>query len=154
MADTLRDLLAAADTPEIARSWATGETGAWWKLWRQLAELGVTGLTVPQRHGGLGLGPVELAVCLEQLGYAALPGPLVESLAFLPSLLPGSEELASGRSIGTVIIPDHLPYALDADQADQVFRCSPGGVHRRCLGRHRPPIGRCPDRVGGGSRAR
>ncbi|MCI2418116.1 acyl-CoA/acyl-ACP dehydrogenase [Saccharopolyspora sp. K220] len=138
MADALRNLLNAADTPRIARDWAVGDAEAWWKLWRGLAELGLTGLTVAQRHGGLGLGPVELAVCLEECGYAALPGPLVESLAFLPRLLSDAwlEDLAAGRSIGTAVIADHLPYALDADQADAVFHCDStvrrlGGIRLR-----------------------
>ncbi|RKT82040.1 hypothetical protein SAMN05421805_12179 [Saccharopolyspora antimicrobica] len=133
MADTLRDLLADADTAKIARAWAGGETAAWWQVWRELAEVGVTGLTVPQEHGGLELGAVELALCLEQFGYAALPGPLVESLAFLPRLLPGSSwlaELAEGRAIGTAIVAGHLPHALDADQAGAVFRCDGDGVRR------------------------
>ncbi|MGP4020759.1 acyl-CoA dehydrogenase family protein [Saccharopolyspora sp. 5N708] len=132
MADTLRNLLDAADTPRIARAWAVGDAEPWRKLWRGLAELGVTGLTTPHRYGGLQLGPVELAVCLEQCGYAALPGPLVESLAFLPRLLSDQwlAELAAGRSVGTVVIAEHLPYALDADQADAVFGCADGAVRR------------------------
>ncbi|MGW1681214.1 acyl-CoA dehydrogenase family protein [Saccharopolyspora sp. NPDC002376] len=133
MADTLRNLLADADTPKIARAWSGGETAAWWEVWRELANVGATGLTVPQEHGGLELGPIELTLCLEQLGYAALPGPLVESLAFLPRLLRGSPwlaELASGQSIGTAIIAGHLPFALDADQAGAVFRCDGDSVVR------------------------
>ncbi|KAA5825034.1 acyl-CoA dehydrogenase family protein [Saccharopolyspora hirsuta] len=133
MADTLRDLLADADTAKIARAWSGGETAAWWEVWRELADVGVTGLTVPQDHGGLEFGPIEMALCLEELGYAAMPGPLIESLAFLPRLLPGSPwlaELAGGRAVGTAIVAGHLPFALDADQAGAVFRCDGDGVHR------------------------
>ncbi|MER7012852.1 acyl-CoA dehydrogenase family protein [Saccharopolyspora sp. NPDC000359] len=132
MADTLRDLLADAGTAKIARAWSDGEAAPWWEVWRELAELGVTGLTVPQARGGLELGPVEMALCLEQLGYAALPGPVIESLAFLPRLLPDSPWLAelAGGAVGTAVVAGHLPCALDADQAGAVFRCDGDDVRR------------------------
>ncbi|WP_263252056.1 acyl-CoA dehydrogenase family protein [Saccharopolyspora rosea] len=137
MAATLGDLLDASDTGRIARQWARGEVDGWWDVWRGLAELGVTGLCVPEGSGGLGLGPVELAVCAEVLGYHALPGPLVESLAFLPTLLAGSpaeeswlSRVAAGKSLGTAIVADDVPYALDADQADAVFHCGRFGARR------------------------
>ena len=39
-------------------------------LWRELVQLGWPGIAVSEEHGGLGLGAVELAVLLEELGYA------------------------------------------------------------------------------------
>src|SRR5262249_3206801 len=42
--------------------------------WRQLAEMGYLGLTVPAEQGGQGLGAVELAVVCEEAGRVCLPG--------------------------------------------------------------------------------
>ncbi|MGA2925777.1 MAG: acyl-CoA dehydrogenase family protein, partial [Solirubrobacteraceae bacterium] len=39
-------------------------------LWQELVALGWPGIGVAERHGGQGLGAVELAVLAEQLGYA------------------------------------------------------------------------------------
>jgi alkylation response protein AidB-like acyl-CoA dehydrogenase len=39
-------------------------------LWRELVGLGWPGIAVAEEHGGQGLGAVELAVLLEELGYA------------------------------------------------------------------------------------
>ncbi len=39
-------------------------------LWGELVELGWPGIAVAEAHGGQGLGAVELAVLLEELGYA------------------------------------------------------------------------------------
>jgi alkylation response protein AidB-like acyl-CoA dehydrogenase len=66
--------------------------------WAALAELGVTGLTVPEAHGGLGLGQVDLASVLEEAGKACLPEPLIETVAVGVPLLsecgsPRAEEL-------------------------------------------------------------
>jgi alkylation response protein AidB-like acyl-CoA dehydrogenase len=44
-------------------------------LWNELVELGWPGIAVSAEHGGQGLGAVELAVLLEELGYACAASP-------------------------------------------------------------------------------
>ena len=111
-AASLDRLLAAADTPAVARAWADGDHESGLKLWDRLAEQGVTSLADE---------PVFLAVAFERLGFHAVPGPWVESVAYLV----GREE-----GIGTVAVPPHVPYALDADVTES----------RRC--RRHAPVGR------------
>jgi alkylation response protein AidB-like acyl-CoA dehydrogenase len=48
-------------------------------LWRELCELGWPGIAIAEEHGGQGLGSVELAVLLEELGYAVAAVPLLGS---------------------------------------------------------------------------
>lgn len=43
--------------------------------WRQLADAGWLGLEVPEAHGGAGATFAEVAVVLEEMGRAAMPGP-------------------------------------------------------------------------------
>ena len=43
-------------------------------VWDGLRELGVVGLLVPEEYGGAGMGMVDAAVVLEELGRAVLPG--------------------------------------------------------------------------------
>src|SRR5262249_36869814 len=43
-------------------------------LWGEMAKLGWLGLPFPEEQGGAGLGTVELALVLEELGRAAFPG--------------------------------------------------------------------------------
>jgi len=50
------------------------------EVWQELAELGLTGLYVPEIHGGLGMGPVEAMVVLEQLGAGLVLEPLTQCL--------------------------------------------------------------------------
>ena len=47
------------------------------ELWRELADMGVFGLPVLEEFGGVGLGWAEAAIVFEELGRAAVPGPLV-----------------------------------------------------------------------------
>jgi alkylation response protein AidB-like acyl-CoA dehydrogenase len=86
-AETLHDLLVTSDSPGAARSWAGGDPAPGRKLWHRLAEVGVTALAVPQRWDGLGAHPVDLVIACEELGHHALPGPVVESVAVVPTLL-------------------------------------------------------------------
>src|SRR5438094_10639286 len=44
-------------------------------MWKEMAQLGWLGLSLPEEHGGSGLGMVESALLLEELGRAAYPGP-------------------------------------------------------------------------------
>jgi alkylation response protein AidB-like acyl-CoA dehydrogenase len=48
-------------------------------LWRELIELGWPGIAVAEEHGGQGLGAVELAVLLEELGYACAATPFLST---------------------------------------------------------------------------
>jgi hypothetical protein len=103
-AETLDTLLAKSD---VTRAWANGDHAPARAVWRKLADLGVTTLV---QEGE----PSDLVVALEAIGFHALPGPAIETVAVLPTLLDGS-------SLGTVAIPPHVPYAVDADVADRVF---------------------------------
>ena len=46
----------------------------------QLAELGLTGLYIPEADGGLGMGPVEGMVVMEELGRGMVLEPLAQTL--------------------------------------------------------------------------
>ncbi len=46
----------------------------------QLAELGLTGLYAPEAHGGLGMGPIEGMVVMQELGRGLVLEPLAQTL--------------------------------------------------------------------------
>ena len=48
-------------------------------LWRELAEMGVFGLRLPEDQGGVGLGFADAVLVFEELGRRLVPGPLVWS---------------------------------------------------------------------------
>lgn len=123
-AQTLDKLLAGADTAAAARAWAAGDSGPGLEIWRRLADLGVTSLLVPESEDGMGATPVELAVAFEAIGRHALPGPWVESVAFLPST----------DAMVSVAVPPHTPYALDADVADTTYVLAADGLHVATVG--------------------
>src|SRR5690242_21365500 len=83
-------------------------------LWSQMVELGWPALTVPERAGGLGMGAVELAVVVEELGRAVAPGPFLPTVTeFVPVVAEaGSPEqqqqflsaVAAGELTGTLAL--------------------------------------------------
>ena len=126
-AASLHALLTDAGVPAVARRWASGDTAPGLALWKQLAELGVTALAVPEHAGGLGARPVDLVVAVEQLGRHCVPGPVIESMAAAPTLLVeiGHSEwlpaLADGELLASLVAPPHVPLAVDADVAGLVL---------------------------------
>ena len=46
-------------------------------LWKQLGELGLTGILVPEANGGAGLGQVEANIVLEEIGRNLTPSPFL-----------------------------------------------------------------------------
>ena len=61
--------------------------------WEQLVELGWVGVSVPEEHGGLGLGFLEEAVLLEETARALMPGPWFATTVLAQPLL-GAEQLS------------------------------------------------------------
>ncbi len=49
-------------------------------VWNELAELGLTGLYIPEADGGMGMGPVEGMVVMEELGRGMVLEPLNQAL--------------------------------------------------------------------------
>ena len=73
-----RELLGARSTWARVREAATA--GAYDdRLWREICELGWPGIAVSEENGGQGLGIVELAVLLEELGYACAAVPFLST---------------------------------------------------------------------------
>src|SRR6185369_3077084 len=50
------------------------------KAYNELAELGLTGLYIAEEHGGMGMGPVEAMVVMEELGRGIVLEPLAQTL--------------------------------------------------------------------------
>jgi alkylation response protein AidB-like acyl-CoA dehydrogenase len=78
-------------------------------LWKQLAAAGITGIAVPEAHGGGGLGFLDLAVVFEEIGRVVAPVPAVATMTTayvlgrdaedtVAEFLPG---VASGETIMT-----------------------------------------------------
>jgi len=94
-------------------------------LWAQFAEMGFTGVLVPEAHGGLGLGHVEAGVVMEQIGHQLCASPLLASGIVAATALrrAGSDaqqalwlpRIASGAAIATLAVDEsakHRPQAL------------------------------------------
>ena len=86
-----RELMTEQSPPSAVRKWAENATGYDEALWGKLAEMGLQGVAIPEQHGGQGLGMIELALVLEEMGRAAYPGPF-----FTTTVLASSAIAASG----------------------------------------------------------
>lgn len=89
-----RDFLADKCPKSFVREMEASDTGYSPELWQDMAELGWIGLAFPEDYGGGGMGFLDLAVLLEEMGRVCLPGPFFSTviLGGLTILDAGSEE--------------------------------------------------------------
>jgi alkylation response protein AidB-like acyl-CoA dehydrogenase len=73
------------------------DTGFDRDLWKGLADLGWTSVMVPEDHGGLGLGFLDVALLLEESGRALVPAPVVETAVMFPVALSAASAAARQR---------------------------------------------------------
>ena len=86
--------------------------------WAELAELGWLGVSVDEAEGGAGLGFVEEAILIEELGYALYPGPYLATVGFaLASLGPDDRAaVAAGRTKWSAEIRGLVPWLRSVDR--------------------------------------
>ncbi|TDD91077.1 acyl-CoA dehydrogenase [Actinomadura darangshiensis] len=94
--DAVRAFTSRQVTPAVVRAAVDADREKAPVFWDDLAAQGLLGLHLPESAGGAGYGLVELAVVLEELGRAMVPGP------FLPTVLASAVLHRSGHA-------EHLP---------------------------------------------
>ena len=109
--DQARKFLSEKCTTKTVRRVFEGDAGYDRDLWKAIAEMGWLGTAIPEAHGGVGLGHLELCVIAEELGRALAPVPFSSTVYLFAEavLAAGSEEqkqkylpkIASGELIGT-----------------------------------------------------
>jgi alkylation response protein AidB-like acyl-CoA dehydrogenase len=102
-------------------------------LWKQFAELGLTGIAIPESHGGMGLGATEAALVLEEIGRNLTPSPFLGTAVAAPSAIAGTAHadrwfpaILSGDAVLALALdegPRHAPErtALEAKRQGNGF---------------------------------
>ena len=80
------------------RRLAAGEE-PWESNWRQLADLGLLGLNVPESEGGMGGGSVEALIVMQALGRALVVEPYVQTALVSAPLLAQSGSAAQRQDL-------------------------------------------------------
>ncbi|MGH8946554.1 MAG: acyl-CoA dehydrogenase family protein [Acidimicrobiia bacterium] len=124
---TARHFLSDRLDLDVVRELMMSEEGFERGLWKEIADLGWTGLTIAEDHGGAGLGFLELSVVLEEMGRLLTPGPFLASSVLATTAIQevATEEqkatllppLASGQSIATMALFES-PRGWDLSQLD------------------------------------
>ncbi|MDT0576017.1 acyl-CoA dehydrogenase family protein [Croceicoccus sp. F390] len=113
--------------------------------WQQLAKLGALGVALPERHGGAGMGLLELCLIAEEAGRALAAVPLLSSIYMSAEALRLAADdaqqgewlprLASGQAIGTAMIAQDdqhalpgAPAKLDGTHLTAIFNAVPDGM--------------------------
>jgi alkylation response protein AidB-like acyl-CoA dehydrogenase len=73
--ETVRKVCATASPLSVVRELEDDPVGYSTDLWKQMAELDLVGLLLPEEHGGSGMSALEGVVLYEELGRALAPTP-------------------------------------------------------------------------------
>ena len=132
---TARDFLVDKCPKTFVTQMEESETGYSKELWKEMAELGWMGLAFPEKYGGGDMNFLDLAVLLEEMGRACLPGPFFSTVVLggLPILDLGNEEqkqenlpkLISGEKIFTLALTE--PGYQNYDASLVTVEASPDG---------------------------
>jgi alkylation response protein AidB-like acyl-CoA dehydrogenase len=136
--NSVRGVLERCCPPAAVRAIWDSDHGHVATRWTALAELGVLGLLVPERAGGLALDEVSLVLPLEETGRAALPEAVVETAAIAVPLLAALEDqaladpwlarIATGDTVVTVGC-DLNPWVSHADVAALLLLARNDEIH-------------------------
>ena len=113
---TARDFLSDKCPKSLVREMGADEKGYLPELWQEMAGLGWMGLVFPEKYGGSDMSFLDLAVLLEEMGRACLPGPFFSTVVpgGLTILDAGNEEqkqdylpkIAGGEAIFTLALTE------------------------------------------------
>jgi alkylation response protein AidB-like acyl-CoA dehydrogenase len=108
--DAVRGLLARAySDSEARRAVVKADPGFDEKTWSRLAEMGLLGLPFAEEDGGMGAGPIEVAIVAEEIGRVLAPEPFIETVVLAGGLVAAvgtaeqKGEVLAGISEGTTI---------------------------------------------------
>lgn len=143
LAESFAEMLGAEWPRERAVAWSRAPALMADTLWEQMAALGWTALTIPEAHGGLGLGTEAAAALHSALGAAATPVPMLgttlaaalvaaagsdaQQAALLPRLADGSLRAAVAQPGDAIVAIDGniasgtVADMLDAPSANLLF---------------------------------
>jgi alkylation response protein AidB-like acyl-CoA dehydrogenase len=86
--DAVRRLLAGTYASIDGRRAATAKDPGWGEgMWQRLAEMGVLGLPFAEADGGMGAGPVEVALVADEVGRCLAPEPFVDAVVLAGGLV-------------------------------------------------------------------
>ena len=112
--DLTREFFSRESTPKQIRTLIDDERGFSDATWHQMAEMGLQGLAIDAGYGGQGLGMVELALVLDEMGRAAYPGPFFATCVLAAGAIAASgqenkmarylPDIAAGRTRATLAL--------------------------------------------------
>jgi alkylation response protein AidB-like acyl-CoA dehydrogenase len=114
---------------------ANDATGFSRELWKQFAEMGFTGILIPEADGGLGLGHVEAGVVLEEIGRNLSPSPFLTTAVAAVEALRGSAQrerwfpgILAGETVAALAIDERAKHgnavAMTAERSGNGFKLS------------------------------
>ena len=102
--------------------------GATRDVYRELADLGLTGLAVAESRGGMGFGAVEAMVVCEELGRGLVNAPFAEAALMAPALLAAAPQVLQAAWLPRMAAGEAMVVPAVQERAAR-YRLNHVGVH-------------------------
>lgn len=135
--DTAKDFVAEHAPVSHLRALRDSDdaTGFSRDFWKSFADMGFTGILVPEGDGGLGLGHVEAGVVLEEIGRNLSPSPFLTTAVAAVAALKGTAHaerwfpgIVAGETVAALAIDESAKHrdriAMRAERSGNGFRLS------------------------------
>ena len=137
-------LVSEVTTESIRARWET-DTGRDENIWAAMAEMGLTGLTIAEEFGGMGMNAVDFILLAQEAGFVALPEPLVETVlvaapmidaigddalkfGWLPRIAAGEAKVAVGLEANLLVADAHIADLILMQHNDEIHALTPSQV--------------------------
>ena len=84
---SVREFLEKECADTFVRAMEEDERGYTPEFWNKLADLGWQGYVLPEEHGGIAGDFFDMGILVEEMGYAAMPGPFFSTVVLGSALL-------------------------------------------------------------------
>lgn len=147
--DNIRSVFLKEVAPELLRElWDTAD-GRSKALWNLLTEQGLCGFSVPEDHGGMAMNDLDWILIAQEVGYFALPEPLLDTAwlgvgmlvdlpatpladalrsEWLPRIAEGNARIAIGGPLNPLVADAHVADLLLLHHNGEVHAVAPGAV--------------------------
>jgi alkylation response protein AidB-like acyl-CoA dehydrogenase len=144
--DAIRKFLMVEAAPEMLNDiWET-RSGRSAELRAKFAEQGLTALSVPEAHGGMGLNELDWVLILQELGYYAIPDSLTDTAflavhllrklppngglaaEWLPKIAAGKARIALSHPVNPLVADAEAAHLLLLWHKDEVHALEPSRV--------------------------
>jgi alkylation response protein AidB-like acyl-CoA dehydrogenase len=121
--DTAADFVDSLLSLAVVRRLAKSESGVDEAIWKQISEMGWTGILVPEKYGGMGMRLGDMAIVMQEMARTAYQGPFCTAAVSSVLAIAESDNESFKETVFPQIVDGSLIFSFALDEG-QDYRWS------------------------------